>query len=98
MAERLKAIEKNINELYRKTARRGFGIRDNEASEHQDAELCVVKHDVTVPRKNGITADDTLTSAEIDDALLARRGHEGALQRRPCAARYRRAEGLFLRK
>lgn len=50
------------------------GERDDEVPVRKDAaEMCIVKHDLAVPRKGGTTADYVPSSAKIEDAIAARR-------------------------
>lgn len=75
--QRLDAIEKSIDDLYLKTGRPGGygGGRDNADFARKDAAgLCVVTHNLTVPQNHGHRAEYTPSSAEIDEALTARKG------------------------
>jgi HK97 family phage major capsid protein len=75
-ARRLETIEKNINELYLKTQRPGWGggHDDDVAFERRSAtEMCNIRCTLTVPKDDGMTTEYVPGGSEVDEAMAARR-------------------------
>jgi HK97 family phage major capsid protein len=72
--QRLDGLENNVNELFKKTSRPGFGgERDDASTERKSAvEMCRMKHALDVPKVE--TSEYVPSSAQVDAAIAARRG------------------------
>jgi hypothetical protein len=72
---RLDEITKSIDELYRRTGRPGGERADDDATfARKDArEMCIVKHELAVPKNDGHAPAYQPSASEIDEAMLARK-------------------------
>lgn len=79
--KRFEAIESSINSLYLKTCRPGRERGFEDTDERKDARnLCIVKHDLQVPKVDGTQPAYEPSSEEIDDALTARKAMNNLLR------------------
>jgi hypothetical protein len=74
---RIDEIERLVNQLMVKSNRPGsssWQTSDDELAERKSAaEMCVIKHNLTVPKNDGNSAEYVPSSGEIDEAITARK-------------------------
>jgi hypothetical protein len=72
--KRFEALEGSVNECYLKLNRPGAaGFSENVDERKDAAALCCIKHELNVPKNDGVSPVYTPSSSEIDDAMLAKK-------------------------
>jgi len=73
--KRFEAIEADLNKLFLNSRRPGSDIRIDDGDEHKDATaLCILKHDLAVPKVDPSQPDYIPSPDEVQTASTARRG------------------------
>lgn len=73
MNGRIDAVERAVDELFRKAGRPFGGELDDSDQRKSAIEMCKVRHAERVPKDDGVTKAYSPSSVEIDEALAARR-------------------------